>query len=95
MQQSLSREPNQFSASKEIPHILWNQKVHYRIHKFQPTLPPLSQLDPSHTPTSHFLMIQEHVSHGLMKNFYIFLGGRKEAELQCLQNSKQKYLDNL
>jgi hypothetical protein len=43
-----------FAASQEIPHILWNPKVHYRIHK----CPPPVQRDPVHTPTSHFLNIQ-------------------------------------
>ena len=57
MEQSPSWKANWFAASQEIPHILWNPKVHYRIHKCPPPVPILSQLNPVHTPKSHFLKI--------------------------------------
>ena len=39
MEQSSSWEANRFSASQEIPHILWNPNVYYRFHKFSPAVP--------------------------------------------------------
>ena len=57
MQHSPSWDANRFSVSQEIPRILWNPKVHYRIHKCPPHVLILNQLEPAHTTTSYFLKI--------------------------------------
>ena len=82
MQQSPSREANGFSANQEIPRILWNPKFHYSSHKCPPPVPTLNQLDPIHTPTSHFLKILSTSSAKI--NLAVTLPMRIEISLQVI-----------
>ena len=73
MEQSPSWEANRFAASQEIPRILWNPKVHYRIHNCPPPVPILGQLDPVHThPTSwrSILILSSHLRLGLPSGLF-------------------------
>ena len=66
-------EATRFSASQEIPCILWNLKVQYNLHKFPPPVPILSQLDPVHTPHPIswrcMLILSSHLCLGLPSGF--------------------------
>jgi hypothetical protein len=61
MEQNPSWEANRFAASQEFPHILLNPKVNYHICKCPPPVSILSQPNPFHTPTSHFLKIHPNI----------------------------------
>jgi len=54
-QQSPSWEASVSSPSQEIIFILWNPKVHYRIHKSLLTFPILCKIDPIHVSPSYLL----------------------------------------
>jgi NADH:ubiquinone oxidoreductase subunit E len=86
MEQSPSWEAKRFAASQEIPRILWNAKVRYRINKCPPTVPILSQLDPFQTLTSHYLKIHaiETISDNILttsENVAFFLSFYAEYKL--------------
>jgi len=72
MDQSPSWEANRLSASQEILLLLWNPKVHYRIHNSPPPVSILSHLDTVHTPTStswrSILILSSHLSLGVQND---------------------------
>ena len=63
MEQSPFLEANWFAAIQEIPRILWNPKVHYRIHKCPKPVPVLRKPIPVPIPTSHLLEFHPNIMH--------------------------------
>jgi len=50
MEQISSWEDNQYSASQEIPRILWNLKIYYRFYKCPTPATTLNQINPVPAP---------------------------------------------
>jgi hypothetical protein len=82
MEQSPSWEANLFSASQEIPCILWNLKIQSRIHKYLPPVPILSQLDP----VRHNIM--QHLANDLRRMGY----AQRPCTKNCLFNTNGNHL---
>jgi hypothetical protein len=57
MERSPSWEAASCAATQERVSILWNPKVHYRVHKSPPLAPILNDINPVHTTPSYLYMI--------------------------------------
>ena len=64
---------NRFSASQEIPRILWSPEVHYRIRKCPPPVPILSQIVhfmPPHPTSWRTIVLSFHLRLGLASGLF-------------------------
>jgi hypothetical protein len=63
MKPAPSWEAARSSALQEFPNILWNPKVHYRVHMSQLLIPILSNIYPTHTTPSYISKIHFNIIH--------------------------------
>jgi hypothetical protein len=61
MQQSRRWKADSYSASQDIPRLLRNTKIHYRVHKSLPLIPILSQMNSVHKFTQYCPKIHSNI----------------------------------
>jgi hypothetical protein len=66
---SSSRETASRLETQEFPNILWNPKVHYRVHKNHPLVPTLRQMNAVHNTPSYLSKINLILSSHLQNSF--------------------------
>jgi hypothetical protein len=73
------------AATQKLPNILWNPKVHYRVHRSPPPVTILSQTNPIHTTPTYLrsiLLLFSHLRLGLPSD--IFLSGSSTKDPICI-----------